>query len=116
MCITDSGQRLKRWIGVLDELAAAQVVADKGLADGVSSGGYEIHSITLELALTVTHAYARAFNRLIDYAIVLDMPGVRAQLQAVARYKDIVSDPQAMFDQMCLEKAAAAASASQGAN
>jgi hypothetical protein len=104
--IADSGQRLKCWIGVLDELALAEVIASK-LGERGQIGGYQIHAITLELALSVAQAYAKAFNRLIEFAILIEMPGIQPQLNAVARYRDIISDPTGMFRQMCEEKQAA---------
>ncbi len=117
MCIADSGQRLKRWIGVLDDLANAQVMAEAtGRPNGPLDGPYEIHQITLELALSVTQAYARAFNRLIDYAIESGFPGIQPELQSVAKYKDIIADPAGMFARMCVEKSLTAAAAEAGTN
>lgn len=106
-CIADTGQRLKSWIATLDELASMQVIT-KRISQPAYSPDYPIHHITLELALAVSQAYAQAFSQLIDYAILMELPGVSAELQAVAKYKDVVKDPRLIFQAMLLEKQAAA--------
>lgn len=106
LSISNSGQHLKRWIYVLDDLAEAQILAHRMGIDETSDA-YTIHKITLNLALSITHAYAQAFSELIDHAIALDLPGMKSQLETVAQHRGLITDPQSIFRQMCEAKRAA---------
>lgn len=102
-CITDAGQRLKKWIGVLDGLAEAQVIAPPPAHE---KSALVITDTTLELTLAITAAYARAFHSLVEHAIACGLPSVQSELALVNSYKDVVSDPRAIFDRMVAQKTA----------
>lgn len=101
--ISDSGKHLKHWIGVLDELAETRTLASAQPLDMPSVLRF-VSEQSIELALSVTAAYARYFNALVNYAIATGVPGCpQAELQAVAKYKDLITDARGVFTQMCAD-------------
>src|SRR5215510_15014816 len=89
-CIKDAGSQLRKWVAVLDEMATveAQITAD--VRSQLPAHALIITEVTLELSLAITQAYARAFDRLVEYGVANGLSSAAPELLTVAHYKGLV--------------------------
>lgn len=106
-CIKDSGAQLKKWIGVLDEIAAVQGVMTPEIEAALPEHARIITDTTLELALAITQAYARAFDRFIEYGVRAGLADDAPTIGAVVAYKGLISNPRGLYEAMCHQHATA---------
>lgn len=99
--ISESGRQLRKWIGVLDELAETRVLTSGATLDMPAVLGLVTDS-SIDLAISITQAHAGQFKRLVDYAVAVGLPGgTSIDLQAHSRYKALITNPHGVFLQMC---------------
>lgn len=107
-CIRDAGLQLRKWVSVLDEIASVQALMTPEVERALPPTGRLITDTTLELALSITQAYARAFDRFVEYGMANGLSSTAPELLAVAQYKGLIDNPRALFEAMCHQHATAA--------
>lgn len=98
--LKEMGGELRNWVRALDDIAGGVVDTD---AECMHPHARVLRDVTRELALSCAQAYAKAFNSLVEYGIAAGLSSVAAELQAVAKYKDLIRDPHTLFNAMCEE-------------
>lgn len=105
-CMRDAGLQLRKWVSVLDEIASVQSAMTPDVERVLPAHARIITDTTLELALAITQAYARAFDRFVEYGVREGLSTVAPELLAVAQYKGLIDNPRGLYESMVHQHAA----------